>query len=258
MLQRIFLFTFIYYAFNQLLTMKHSTSPHPARWWNDFVGLFYPSYCLSCMDRAPQSKHVPICVFCENQLSYTHFHNQPDNLLEQRFWGRIPIQRGTALLYFNKSGVVQRLMHLLKYGDEPKVGVLLGEWFGTQLLQSPFAHIHAIVPVPLHPRKQQQRGYNQAERIATGIGYTLGKPVLTDALLRTMHTTTQTQKSRLERFENVKSAFVHNPKRPIDGLHLLLVDDVMTTGATLEACALPLLDRSGVQVSIATLCLAQH
>lgn len=238
--------------------MKNTAIPPISRWWQDFVGLFFPHHCLACSERAPQSKEVPICVFCENQLSYTHFHQQPDNELEQRFWGRIPLQRGTALLYFNKSGVVQRLMHLLKYDDEPKVGVLLGQWFGSQLLSSPFAHVDALVPVPLHPRKQQQRGYNQAERIAAGIAHTLGKPVLTDALLRTTYTTTQTQKSRLDRFENVKTAFAHNPKRPLNSQHLLLIDDVMTTGATLEACALPLLDQPGVTLSIATLCLAQH
>ena len=224
----------------------------------DFVALFYPRLCLAC-DRNLSVKDDVICLFCQYQLPRTDYHQQPDNPLTQRFWGRLRLEGGTALFHFVKGGKVQRLMHRLKYQGNKEIGYHLGLLHGRQLQDSkPFYQADLIVPVPLHPRKKHRRGYNQSAWYARGLSEQMNIPWMGNAMTRHSFTTTQTLKSRHDRFENVLKAFhVHHPDR-IRNKNILLVDDILTTGATLEACALKLLEVPGVKVSIAVMAIAEY
>ena len=195
---------------------------------------------------------------CEFKLPRTGFHIHEENIISRVFWGRVDLFSATSFLFFNKGGNVQQLMHALKYRNKKEVGVHLGKLFGKELVNSPlFEDVDLIIPVPLHPKKYHQRGFNQSEVIASGIGQEMSRPVDIQTLVRLVRTSSQTRKSRYDRWENVKDAFgVKNPSTII-GKHILLVDDVLTTGATLEACASVLLDIENTRVSVATLGYAQ-
>jgi len=178
------------------------------------------------------------------------------NPVEQLFYGRYQPAAVTSFLYFTKAGVVQQALHNLKYNGAQDLGHYLGKSFGEELKSSRrFAGIDAVVPVPLHWKKQRIRGYNQSELIARGMAEALGTEARPDLLLRGIHTSTQTKKGRLERWENVAEAFLPG-KTLLPGRKLLLVDDVLTTGATLEACARALEQVSGQAVYMATLACA--
>ena len=228
------------------------------RFLEDLLGLFYPNLCLACHRRLPFGTSV-LCVNCHYQLPKTAFHLSPDNNpFVERFWGRVPVHAGAALYYFSKGGKVQHLIHALKYEGRQEVGVQMGRWYGDQLRQTPvFCNTEVIVPVPLHPRRQWERGYNQSDCFAEGLSDTMGIPWRPDAVVRRRHTHTQTQKSRLQRLQNVDSLFAVSKPELLQGKHILLVDDVMTTGATLEACALQLLELPGTTVSLATMAFAE-
>lgn len=172
---------------------------------------------------------------CLLELGETQFHGHPaDNELYYRLAGRVPIVGASALFFFDKRGRFKRITQALKYGNRPQVGTYLGHYYGEKLRKVPeLTRVEAIVPVPLHRGRFAQRGYNQSERIAHGLGKALGISVVENALTRAAKTTTQTQKSKTERWENVADAF--EVRKPLSG-HLMLVDDVITTGATLEAC----------------------
>jgi ComF family protein len=187
-------------------------------------------------------------------LPFTDFHLQPDNAVAQQFWGRVPIEAASALLYFSKGSRVQNLMHQLKYKNKPEVGVYLGKLAGKCLLENAvFAAADVIIPVPLHKQKLLKRGYNQSLSFAEGLAEKLQVPVSVDNLIRTTGTESQTKKSRTSRYENMKEVFsVKNPSL-LTGKHVLLVDDIITTGATLEACCNVLLEIPGVKISIAAI-----
>ncbi len=226
------------------------------RWLNNLLGLFYPNLCLACGHNLPPQQEG-ICISCRYKLPKTGFHLEPENAFTERFWGRIPLQAGAAFLHFTKGGRAQRLIHHLKYEGKRKVGIYLGQLYGEVLREtSIFRETTLIVPVPLHPRKQHQRGYNQSALFARGLSESMGIPCLPDGLKRREYTDTQTKKSRLERFENVEKAFVIPHPEKLKGQHVLLADDVITTGATLEACALKILEVEGVKVSMATIAIA--
>lgn len=179
-------------------------------------------------------------------------------MVEKNFWGRIPIEYATSYFFFVKSSDFQHLLHELKYNGRSDIGVYLGKRFGSELVQQPeFSHFDSIIPVPLHRDKQKKRGYNQSEMIALGLSESMGVPVDTKTLTRTSYNETQTKKSRIERWENVKSVFSAEPNSNLNGKHVLIVDDVMTTGATIEGCANALLLRNpNVKISVATLAYA--
>lgn len=191
-------------------------------------------------------------------LPETHFHFYPSNPIEKIFWGRLPISCATSVYYFTKESLVQRLMHEIKYRNNQELGVFLGRMMGTAIAASQrFDQVEALVPLPLFPAKEKKRGYNQAATLCSGMAEVLGKPVLTGVVSRVVATETQTKKGRVERWKNIENSFCLSQPEAVQGKHVLLVDDVITTGASLEACGRALKQVNG-QLSIATLCFSAH
>ncbi len=223
----------------------------------DLISIFFPKLCLICQQQSTL-RHHGFCFACQQKLPFTNFHLTHENAFTDRFWGRIPLQAGAALFFLQKDGVVQEIVYQLKYNDRPKIGIQLGRLYGKILKNhSVFAAADLILPVPLHPSRNRKRGYNQSTQFAIGLSEILHIPVNDTALIRTIATTTQTKKTRLERFENVLSAFQVRDRIAIANKHILLVDDVLTTGATLEACATHLLEIEGVTMSMLTIAIAK-
>lgn len=223
------------------------------RVFDDFLSLFYPRLCLACGKGLPPTKEV-VCVSCQYHLPKTKFHLEKENPVTEIFWGRIKIESAAALYHFSKGGKTQQLIHKLKYKGKKEVGIKLGRLYGVQLKEATFfKSVDCIVPVPLHPRKEFKRGYNQSDQFAIGLSQTMEIPWYKNALIRNTESDSQTRKSRIERFKNVGRVFeVYKPKLMINK-HVLLVDDVITTGATLEACAEQILEVPGTKVSIVTI-----
>jgi len=223
------------------------------RGFNDLLELFYPALCITCGDRLVSGESF-ICVNCWNDLPVTNFHEKPGNKVEQLFWGRIEIDSATAYFSYKKGSIYQHLIHAIKYRGLKELGLESGKRFGAVLSGSAaFSSIDLIIPVPLHPLKQKKRGYNQSAWIAMGISETLKKPLDVSNIKRNVHTATQTKKNRFERWQNVENIFEILHPEKLAGKHVLLVDDIITTGSTLEACAYQLHKIEGVKVSIATL-----
>lgn len=226
-------------------------------WSNHLINLFYPNICQSC-GNALNEQEETICISCLLRLPKTGFHMHEENPVSRVFWGRVNIKAATSFLFFSKMGKVQSLIHQLKYRRQKEVGLVIGELFGKDLLNSPYyADIDYIIPVPLHPKKLRIRGYNQSLMIAKGLKISMGIDVFT-GLQRKKHSSTQTRKSRYARWENVKDIFEIIEPEKLDGKSVLLIDDVLTTGATLEACATVLSEIPGLSISIATLAYAHN
>jgi ComF family protein len=226
-----------------------------ARYAEDFFSLFFPQLCAGCNKSLYRNETV-ICTDCIYHLPYTDFHLDSTNAVSQQLWGRITFQAAFAYLHFQKGLRVQNLIHQLKYNHKPEVAFRLGEMYGMQIKDTDAVrNLDVIIPVPLHPAKQKKRGYNQSEAFANGLAHSLKIPVNQD-LKRSVSTDTQTRKSRFVRYENMKHVFRLSPKSNLENKHVLLVDDVITTGATIEACGLELLKVDGVKMSIATIAFA--
>ncbi|MFK7907155.1 MAG: ComF family protein [Chitinophagales bacterium] len=227
-------------------------------WLGDFINLLYPETCAAC-NRGLQLHEEVICLHCRHGLPQTNFHHEPDNHVAKHFWGKLPIQNAAAFYYFTKGSKVQNLIHNLKYHGQQEVGVKIGEMYGKKLLEAPaFQDIELIVPVPLHPTKKKRRGYNQSDVFAEGLSKTMNVPWSPDALQRVVFSNTQTRKDHLERWENVENIFEVADAEQMEGKHILLVDDVVTTGSTLEACARQILEVENTRLSIVTLACASH
>lgn len=226
------------------------------KWIGDFISLIFPDICAACGNSLWKHEKI-ICRLCEFHLPVTGFHEESDNPVAKLFWGRAVIMAGSAFLYFNKGNKVQSLIHQLKYKGRKDIGVFLGELYGNQLKAFPeFSSAGVIVPVPLHKKKYMKRGYNQSEQFGLGLSKVLRMPVNRHLLLRVRATETQTRKSRFRRYENVSEIFrITEPER-WSGMHILLVDDVITTGATLESCIHALEAIPGVKVSVAGIAAA--
>ena len=227
-------------------------------YFNHFLELFYPRLCLACTDAVPPKSEL-FCLQCQFKLPKTNLHLTKENALTERFWGRLPLVSGAALYYFIKGGRTQQLIHNLKYTGKRQIGLEVGKWYAEELKEVAwFQSVDLIVPVPLHPKKERLRGYNQSDYFAQGLSEGLKRPTLKTGLKRLSFTSTQTKKSKLDRFENVLRAFaVSNPEH-LKGKHILLVDDVITTGATLEACGLRILEVPDTKLSILSIALADH
>jgi ComF family protein len=238
---------------------KLSVVPIPAL-LSDFVSLLFPRVCLACDDPLARGEEH-ICTNCRAQLPYTDYHllSPAENPLARRFWGKLPVKHTLSYLRFLRHGRVQHLLHQLKYQGQEDVGRILGRWYGQELMEAGLAaEFDLIVPVPLHPRKLAKRGYNQADSFAEGLATGLGLPWHASALRRNTHTTSQTRKNRLQRWQNVSSVFEVADEAAVQGQRVLVVDDVLTTGATLEACAAVLLAAGALEVSIATIATADR
>ncbi|MBI2967961.1 MAG: ComF family protein [Bacteroidetes bacterium] len=228
----------------------------PSAIFDDFVSLLYPTLCVACGKNLFKNEEC-LCTLCRYRLPRTFFLNEEDNPVARLFWGRVRIEQACAYYYFNKGTRIQRLIHALKYRARTDAGILAGELFGRELSSATlYKNVNAIIPVPLHPKKLKIRGFNQSEVISEGIAKGMNLPLETGSIIRTTASETQTRKSRFKRWENVKSIFKVPHPSAIAGKHILLVDDVATTGATLEACAAELLKVEGCKVSIAALTYA--
>lgn len=224
----------------------------------NFLGLLFPNNCALC--NAPMNKYEQvICLKCLYALPKTHFHLLQENEVYLRMAGRFPIAHACALYFFDKGGYVQKLIHQLKYQGAQETGKYLGNILGQDLKSSPnYSDIDWVIPVPLHPEKQKKRGYNQAACFARGIAESLACQYAEDWLVRTRHTESQTGKNKFNRWENVKEAFNFMPNQNKTFNHLLIVDDVITTGATLEACLMHIPQNSKSKISIATIAFAHN
>ncbi len=218
--------------------------------------LFYPVLCEGCKQPLVAPETI-LCISCLLEMPQTKYHNLPNNDTALLFAGRIPFINATTYAWFTNDGLLQLLLHGLKYKGKKEIGVFLGQQFALSLLDTDWIHtIDLIIPVPLHPKKKAIRGYNQSMMIANGISNILKKPATEEILFRIKHTESQTNKSRTERLKNMEGAFKINPLKELKNTHILLCDDVLTTGATLEACANILLLQENIKISIATVGIA--
>ena len=225
---------------------------------DSLLHFLFPHVCETCGTDVVEPDHH-LCLRCLAALPKTEFHLYPNNPVEKIYWGRLPLTSATAQYYFTKGSMMQHLMHQLKYRGNKELGLYLGRLMGYALAASNrFRYVDALVPLPLFPTKERKRGYNQATVLCEGIASVLQKPVLKDAVIRTTHTESQTKKNRVERWLNMEGRFELQRPSAIEQKHLLLVDDVVTTGATLEACGAVLLEASNVQLSVATLCFSNR
>jgi ComF family protein len=223
---------------------------------DDLISLFYPRLCAGCNTPLVKGEDV-LCLNCLADLPRTNYHLFKDNPVFQIFMGRANITLAASFCSFDKGGRLQQLLHQLKYKGNREVGRKLGNLFGYELIQNTlYEDIDAIIPVPLHPKKERKRGFNQSVEICDGMSEMMNRPIILGNLVREFYTSSQTRKGRFERWENVSGIFNVKNETLLIGKHLLLVDDVVTTGATLEACCEPLLKIPGVRVSIATIASA--
>mgnify|MGYP005990727175 FL=1 len=223
------------------------------KYLHDVLHLFFPNICITCESKLLQSEKI-ICTLCRHDLPIICYKDYKDNKITKAFYGRIPIEKATAFLYYRKDGKTKDLIHHLKYKGNQEIGTFIGDWFGSILQNSKeFEDIDCIIPVPLHQKKQKQRGYNQLTTFGLRLSNQLNKPYITTALIKTTASKTQTFKQRFERFSNNGTKFsVPNPS-VLKNKHILLIDDVITTGATLESCCKELLSSENIKISIATI-----
>lgn len=221
----------------------------------DFIALFYPRCCFACCEPLVKGEEL-MCSACLTQLPKTAYHRWLDNPVKGRLAGRLPLAFAFAFLKFRKGGIVQSLLHELKYNNRPEIGTRIGSLYGMELRDAGYAgSFDVIVPVPLHRTRLRKRGYNQSAKFAQGLSETLEVPWEESISLRLSATSTQTRKGRASRWQNVSAAFSSTSDERIRGKRILLVDDVITTGATLEACGQHLIEQQCASLSVA--CIAE-
>lgn len=217
--------------------------------------LLFPNVCAGCGNDMITG-NTSLCLKCIDAMPETNFEKHTNNPIEKKFWGRIPLAGATAQYYFTRESLMQQLMHEFKYRGNKDLGFQLGKMMGQSLKRSGRLRVDALIPLPLFASKEKRRGFNQATVLCEGIAEELKIPVLKNVIIRSTYTDTQTKKSRIDRWLNMEGKFILNNPSIIYGKHLLLVDDVVTTGATLEACGMELLKATDTCLSIATLCYA--
>ena len=223
-----------------------------------FIDLLYPQTCEACEKPLVEGEQV-LCTYCRYEMPLTNFWSYTDNPAAKLFWGKTKLEQASSFFYYAKESRYRQLMHKLKYKGRQEIGVHLGRLYGNYLVNSmPYSSVDAIVPLPLHAKRLAKRGYNQSERIADGISATMQKPMLLNTLIRNVYTETQTNKNRIDRWKNVENVFSVALPEVLYNKHILLVDDILTTGATLEACANTIQQATHCKVSIATLAYAVY
>ncbi|MFD1094735.1 ComF family protein [Salegentibacter chungangensis] len=223
--------------------------------FHDLLNLLYPKTCNCCNGELTKNEEV-ICTSCLHELPLTNFHQDNVNPAKKVFYGRLQIENATALLYFRKKGMVQELIHNLKYRGNKEIGVYLGKWLGAELSQiEAYKDIQAVLPVPLHRKKLRSRGFNQVEGFARELAKSLDAEYMDDVLLKHSATSTQTLKNRISRWGVIEETFVIEQPEKLRHKHILLADDLITTGATLEACGTKLQEAGGVKISLAAMAI---
>ncbi len=223
--------------------------------FHEFIDLLYPRVCHICEAELLKNETI-ICTSCMHDLPVTSYHLDNENPVKKVFYGRVKIEKATALLHFRKKAGVQHLIHELKYRGHREIGVFLGKWLGEELAQiEDYRRIDLVIPVPLHPSKLKQRGFNQVEDFGKEIARAINAEYLDDLLLKTTATQTQTLKGRISRWGKLEETLEIQNTAKAENKHILLVDDLVTTGATLEACAHKLQEIPNVKVSLATMAI---
>lgn len=223
----------------------------------DFVGLLYPELCEVCGNVVAVQGQL-ICTSCQVNLPRTRLHSYSENKTSNLLSGRIPFEKASSFLYYHKKSDYSRLLHKLKYKGKKEVGILLGEYFGSELHDHNFFHdIDVLLPVPLHKKRLKKRGYNQSKILCDGITRVYQLPIDTDSVVRYVNTNTQTKRNVFSRFHNVQDIFALTSSELLKNKHVLLVDDVITTGATLESLWSTIKDIEGIKVSIACAAISE-
>lgn len=226
--------------------------------FQDFISLIYPRICVICGNSLFQNEDI-FCTPCQYHLPKTNFHLLKDNEVSRIFWGRVKIENAASYLFFTKGSKVQRLIHQFKYKGKKQIGIKIGKLYAYELRKSKlFDEIDYIIPVPLHVKKQKKRGYNQSEQFGIGLSVGMKVELKTDVLFRIKASETQTKKTRFNRWENVNEIFNIKNKKQLTGKHILLIDDVITTGATIEACAQVLHKIQDVKISVVSIGVAAN
>ena len=221
--------------------------------FKDLFHLFYPKLCVVCDTNLIENENV-LCTLCRHDLPLTNFQDYTNNKVTQTFYGSVLIEKGFSLLFYRKKGSTLQLIHDLKYKGNEDIGVFFGNWLGEMLAENQqFKNVDYIIPVPLHPKKLRERGYNQVTKFGERISYYLKIPFINEELVRISSAKTQTFKSRFERFNHSDTKFYLKNPTNFNNKHILLIDDVITTGATLEACAKEFLKAENCKISILTM-----
>ena len=219
----------------------------------NLLNLFFPKVCLGCNSYLGDNESN-ICITCRHQLPLTNFHLDQNDALKNVFYGRVKLEQATALLHFSKKGIVQQLMHNLKYRGYEDVGLFLGQWLGEELKTiEAYRKIDVVIPVPLHSSKLHKRGYNQVTKFGKEIAKALNVEFNSGVLQKTLATKTQVFKDRILRTSGNAATFSITENQSLRGKHILLVDDIVTTGATIESCANALLKIEGIKISVAAM-----
>lgn len=226
------------------------------KWFRSFLHLFFPRCCVVCGNPLQEGEEV-LCLRCNMDMPRTDFHLLKDNPVERMFWGKVPLERAAVYFFYQKGSAYRHLLYKLKYEGRKDVGETMGRFMAEELKKAGFFQgIDVVVPVPLHPRKLRKRGYNQSEYIARGVASVTGIAVDSSSVARIRETDSQTRKSAYERWENVKGIFRLSAPERFVGKHVLIVDDVLTTGATTTACADAFAEVEGIRISVLALAVA--
>ncbi|MEC3906613.1 phosphoribosyltransferase family protein [Tamlana sp. 2201CG12-4] len=224
--------------------------------FKSLVNLFFPKVCHACMSLL-NDREDTICLNCRHDLPITNFHFENNQSVPKVLYGRSKIENGTALFRFEKKGIVQQLIHNLKYKNHEHIGFVLGNWLGGELKTiDAYKTIDVVIPVPLHKNKLKKRGYNQVAKFGQQIAEALDAGYVDDVLLKVTNTKSQVTKKRFARWGDNTELFTIDNPHIIESKHILLVDDIITTGATIEACITALNEVKNIKISVATMAIA--